>query len=269
MAMRSIAVCIGDNCIDNYLPPIDRKFIGGNALNVAVHLQQGGIPTAYVGFVGDDMEGKIILDGLKSKGIDVSHVQVLTGRTAQSYIRLSSEGDREFVHEDLGEKESFSIDELTLRFILRHRLVHNTWLGGSESYLPQLKETSDLVVSFDYGERCPPEFIEETISYVDIAFFSLPEFRAEEASKLAHHMRTRGPRLVVVTMGKKGSLAYDGEHEYLQHAFPVQVVDTLGAGDAYIGTFLASWLKGESIPEGMERAAKVAAHTCTHLGAWE
>lgn len=269
MALRSIAVCIGDNCIDNYLPPIHRKFIGGNALNVAVHLQQGGIPTAYVGFVGDDVEGKIILDGLSSKGIDVSHVQVLVGRTAQSFIHLSPEGDREFIHEDLGEKESFSIGELTLKFILQHRLAHNTWLGGSEDNLPQFKGSSDLAVSFDYGERCPPEFIEETIGYVDIAFFSLPEYRAEEAPEVAHQMRARGPRLVVVTMGKKGSLAFDGEQEVWQPAFPVQVVDTLGAGDAYIGTFLASWLKGESIPECMEKAAKVAAHTCTHLGAWE
>ncbi len=263
MAMKTKAVCVGDNCIDNC------QFIGGNALNVAVHLQQGGIPTAYVGFVGNDVEGKTILDGLSQKGIDVSHVQIVSGRTAQSYIRLSPEGDREFIHEDLGDKEAFVIDEATLAFILRHSLVHNTWLGGSESYLPQFKESPNLVVSMDYGERCPQEFIAETIRNVDIAFFSLPEPQAEGASELARQMYSCGVRLVVVTMGRKGSLVYDGEQEFFQSAFSVQVVDTLGAGDAYIGTFLAGWLKGEDIPQCMEKAARVAAHTCTHLGAWK
>lgn len=63
MAVR--AVCAGDNCIDRYLPPFNRSFVGGNAVNVAVYLQKHGIPAAYIGVVGDDADGRRTLDALK------------------------------------------------------------------------------------------------------------------------------------------------------------------------------------------------------------
>jgi len=265
--VNSLAACVGDNCVDEYLPPVSRSFIGGNAANVAVFMQRAGVATAYLGAVGDDPAGAWIVYGLRRQGLDVSHVQVHPGPSARSHIRLSASGDREFVHEDLGPKERFALAADDLDFIARHRLVHNTFLGGSEGYLADFKRTPGLLVSMDYGERCPPELIAETIALVDLAFFSLPEERRAEAEDLAAEMRARGPRLVVVTFGKLGSLACDGDY-YTQPAFPVQVVDTLGAGDTYIGVFLAGWLQGLPMQECMRRASREAAQTCTHYGAW-
>ena len=48
----SIALCIGDNCIDRYLPPMDQRFVGGNALNTAVHMKLAGCDVSYLGAVG-------------------------------------------------------------------------------------------------------------------------------------------------------------------------------------------------------------------------
>ena len=100
--MKSSAVCVGDNCIDYYLPPINRDFIGGNALNVAVHMQTCGISTAYVGVVGNDADGQHILSVLAQKGLEISNLNTLPGKTAQTHIRLSPQGDRQFVYEYLG-----------------------------------------------------------------------------------------------------------------------------------------------------------------------
>ena len=49
---------VGDNCIDRYLPPIALATVGGNAVNVAVHLRRLGRRTAYFGAVGEDREGR-------------------------------------------------------------------------------------------------------------------------------------------------------------------------------------------------------------------
>lgn len=265
--MKTTAICVGDNCIDQYLEPVSREFIGGNAVNVAVFLQRGGIPTAYIGAVGNDPVGRRVIKGLRKEGIDISYMQVHPGQTARSLIRIAPSGDREFVHEDLGPKDRFSLTSRDLVFISRHRLVHNTFLGSSEAYLAEFRRSPELLVSFDYGERCPADLLRATIRWVDLAFFSLPEERREEAEGLAAEMHSLGPETVVVTAGSLGSVVFNGQF-YYQAAFPVKVVDTLGAGDTYIGTFLAGFLKGLPFPECMLHASRAAAQTCTHLGAW-
>lgn len=267
MAITTLAVSVGDNCVDHYLPPIERCFVGGNGLNVAVHMQRSGLPSAYIGAVGNDDNGKFILNGLQSLGVDFSHVQVLLGQTSQTDIRLTPEGDRIFVHETIGPVKTLELDQLTKQYIYQHKLVHNTWLGGTVKYLAEFKKAG-LLVSQDYGERYPPEFMDETVGSIDVAFLSLPEEEASQAPGLAREVAARGPQLVVVTLGREGSLAFDGQ-DHQQPANPAQVVDTLGAGDTFIGVFLAHWLKSKPLDQCLLKAAQAAAHTCTHYGAWE
>lgn len=265
----TIAVAVGDNCIDHYLPPNEVDFSGGNAVNVAVHLQRAGCPTAYIGAIGDDENGKKLLLDLSREGVDSTHIKIYPGYlTACTHIRMSDTNERQFVHEDFGPKDAFTLEDSDIAFIQRHRLVHNTWQGGTEKYLQQFKSSADVLVSQDYGERYTSDFVDQTITYVDIAFFSLPEENVSlEIRQLAEQMKRRGPRLVVVTQGSKGSAAFDGG-VYFQPAYPVKVVDTLGAGDAFIGTFLANWLDKKGIPQSMKAAAQVAGETCTHFGGW-
>ena len=204
MAITPSAVCVGDNCVDDYLPPVDRQFIGGNAVNVAVYLRKAGIPAAYVGVVGEDAEGSLTLSKIDGQGVDVSHVRVLPGRTAASQIRLTSSRERQFIHETLGPQPVLQLDEPTLEFICRHSLVHNTMAGGTEAYLPRFQQAGGLVVSMDYGERSDPDFIARTLLYIDLAFFSMPEDQRGAAEQLARSKQSAGPRLVVVTLGRRG-----------------------------------------------------------------
>lgn len=266
--MRSLAVCVGDNCVDHYLPPVNTNYSGGNAVNVAVHLQRSGCQAAYLGAVGDDPDGAQILSDLRREGVDTSRVKVLPTHTACTHIQLTPAGDRQFVYEDLGPKDLFKLDENDLAFIQQHRLAHFTWQGGTEDDLPRIRAAAPgLLLSQDYGERCGPSFIDQTIAHIDIAFFSVPEEDEADILALARQILARGPRLVVITIGRLGSLAYDGV-PHRQAAASIRAVDTLGAGDAYIGVFLAGWLDGRSIPACMQTAAQVAAQTCTHYGGW-
>ncbi|NLG84255.1 MAG: fructoselysine 6-kinase [Firmicutes bacterium] len=266
-AVACKAVAVGDNCIDNYLAPINRRFVGGNAVNVAVALRRHGIATAYVGAVGEDDYGRLILDALRAEDIDVSMVQVLSGVTGYTDVTLK-DGDRIIGHEELGVMRDFKLDERTLDFIVGHRLVHNTLLGQTAPYLRRFKEAG-MCVSFDYSEMRDEAFLSSTLPYVDIAFVSLPGAEWENAMQLATALTTRGPSLAVVTMGAAGSVASDGKNTWYQVALPVaRLVDTLGAGDAFIGTFLAYYLRQEPVHIALREAARYASRTCTHLGAW-
>jgi len=65
------AITIGDNCIDNYLEPINKTFVGGSALNVSIALYRNGITdTSYIGVVGMDKHGDKIITTLQSEGIN-------------------------------------------------------------------------------------------------------------------------------------------------------------------------------------------------------
>jgi fructoselysine 6-kinase len=265
--MTPSAVCVGDNCVDFYLPPINQRYIGGNAVNVAVYLKRAGIPSSYVGVVGDDHDGKLTLKKLLEEGVDVTQVQTVPGRTATTHIQLSNSGERQFVYEYLGPRPAQELDTYDLEFISRHKLVHNTMSGGTGSYLPRFRQIPGLLISMDFGERSHPDFIRRSLPYVDLAFFSMDPDMQNQAEALALEMFSSGRRLVVVTLGTGGSLVCDGKL-YYQPAIAVDVVDTLGAGDAYIGTFLAYWLRDFAVTSCMQLASLQAAETCTHLGGW-
>ena len=83
MALKHTAVCLGDNCIDYYLPPIDRWFVGGNAVNVATYLANHEIETAYIGVVGDDENGQSICEALNTRQIDITYLETLAGKSVE------------------------------------------------------------------------------------------------------------------------------------------------------------------------------------------
>lgn len=263
------AVSMGDNCIDNYLPPIGQRFVGGNALNVAVYLNRGNIRSAYVGAVGDDGNGRFIIHQLRCEGVDVSHTRVLPGITATTDVAIRG-GDRVFVREEFGVVADYVLDEETLDFIAAHALVHVSILGATINHLDQFKNTG-MLISFDYSspDRYNEALLGKTLPLVDFAFFSAPHLRTnDEVTHFARSMHSCGPYVVIVTLGVRGSLAFDGANFYQQPAIKTKVVDTLGAGDAFIGLFLAYQLRGKTIPASLLRAAAGAAKTCSHLGAW-
>ncbi|HEX9012929.1 MAG TPA: PfkB family carbohydrate kinase, partial [Anaerolineaceae bacterium] len=239
MQSGSLAVCLGDSVIDTYQPPLDHGFIGGNAVNTAVAIRRAGFPSAFAGFTGDDPAGQAILQALDRQGVDTSQVRTRPGPTRRAYLRLGQDGQPEFLHHLMSPRTPFAPDNDMLRFARSQALVHLNWLDNPQACLAGLATSPRPLISLDYGEGSYAELAERTLSSVDLAFFSLPEDRAGEAPELARHYRAQGPRLVVFTLAGRGSLAFDGQI-HLQPAEPAEWVDPLGAGDAFIGTFLSA-----------------------------
>ena len=74
--------------------------------------------------------------------------------------------------------------------------------------------------------------------------------------------------MVIVTLGDKGSLCYDGQRFYKYGIVECEVVDTMGAGDSYIAGFLLGILRGKDIEECMRMGAENATITLQYYGAW-
>jgi fructoselysine 6-kinase len=259
---------MGDNCLDRYLAPLDREFVGGNALNVAVGLRDAGHDVAYAGAVGDDDQGMTVLAAARARGIDTTHVATYAGEaTGVTTIRLTADGDRIFESEILGASGSFRPTAAALADLSGRAWVHGAGLwAGVEGFIHLRRGGTRL--SYDFSHVSSPERIAALAPHLDVAFLSAPGLADAEAVEVGRETVAAGAAAAVVTRGRHGSLAVsDGVHH--QAPVPVTVLDTLGAGDAYIAASISALAEGSPLVAALERGAAAAARACTHYGAWQ
>jgi fructoselysine 6-kinase len=257
---------MGDNCLDRYLPPLDREFVGGNALNVAVGLRDHGHDVAYAGAVGSDRAGEAVLAAARGRGIDTAHVHAGPGATGVTTIRLTADGDRVFESEVLGESGTYRPDPATLADLASRAWVHGAGLAGGVEGFTGLRR-GGARLSYDFSHVSSPERMAQLCPHLEVAFLSAPGAEADEAAGLAQRAVAAGAATAVVTRGRHGSLALAGRVHH-QPPVPVPVVDTLGAGDAYIAGCITTLVEGGTFETALRLGAEAAARTCTHYGAW-
>jgi fructoselysine 6-kinase len=256
--------CVGDNCIDRYLGPPARDLPGGNALNVAVHLAHAGIETAYVGVVANDDDGELLLVAGRAAGVDMSLVEVReTGQTGVTVVGHDG-ADRTFVHEDYGVAADVRLDGTTARALRDRAWVHATRVAAPAVGLAALR-AGGTTTSYDLGEDPDGDVVAAIAPHLDVAFASSP---LGDAERLATWLREAGARTAVVTRGAAGALVVDDHGAHEVPADDVDVVDTLGAGDALIGAFIAARLAGADSQAALAAGSAAAARTCTHVGGW-
>jgi sugar/nucleoside kinase (ribokinase family) len=253
--------CVGDNVVDVY-PSLGLMFPGGNALNVAVAAHRAGVEATYLGVLGSDAAGRAVLRSLQEEGVLLEHLRELDGPNAYGTVELVN-GDRRFGVSDIGVSR-FVLNEDDLSFLALNDLVHT---GDTSMIECQVRDIAERVpVSFDFAER-PEDYWSRLVDCVSIATFSATHLSDKDASDFARRVVDIGPRIVLVTLGERGALASDGEGVHFSPS-SVSPVDTLGAGDSLIGTFLAGILRHLGIGEALERGSERAASTCLHYGAF-
>lgn len=256
-------LAIGDHCADLYLEQ-GCFYPGGNAVNVAVHARRAGLQASFAGVLGDDVYGHAHLAALAAEGVDTSHVCLAPGVSAWCEIHLRG-GDRVFGRHEAGVRSLLRPSPALLAFARAHHHVHTTVDGHMEEALADLRAAAGSL-SYDFSTRYHDDLLAMALPHLDYAFFSGARLAASSAPEAARFWRAGGARVVVVTLGAAGSLAWDGATLATQPALPTEVVDTLGAGDAFIGAFLAAHLQGASLAAALGAGAAAAARACTHYG---
>lgn len=256
---------VGDNCIDVY-ESLNQAFPGGNPVNVAVYSARLGVEASYTGVVGDDSYGRILIDGLKRKGVDISHLKVLPGSTAVTHVELVN-GERVLGEYEEGVLSKFKLSAEDIDFLCSHDLVVTGLWGMIENDLYKIKARGVPVV-FDFATKLDDPIVEKAICDVDYAFFSYDEGDTAWIRGYMEKMQAKGPKIVTVTLGEKGSVAYDGSGFVTFGILPCDVKDTMGAGDSYIAGFLKGILCGRDLGECMRMGAENSTVTLQYTGAW-
>jgi fructoselysine 6-kinase len=257
---------IGDGCIDRYLRPVEETHAGGNAANVAAGLALAGHDVLYAGGVGDDAEGRLLVEGLGRTGVDTSLVATLPGvETAVCVVELRRDGERVFLEERLGANGVYAPPPRTLEALSDRAWVHAAGLRGDPAALARLGGPR---ISYDFAQRETPEQIALLSPLLEIAFFSGARLTRDQGIGLARAAMDHGAGAAVVTRGEHGALAIDPAGLIERAAEPVAVVDTLGAGDALIAAVISARLAGAALGQALDDGARAAARACTHRGAW-
>jgi fructoselysine 6-kinase len=259
---------IGDNCVD-YYREMDLRFPGGNALNVAVYSSRfSGVKSNYVGVIGTDNNGDFIKDQITKEGLSTSYLIRKEGETAVTVILLRG-GDRVFESYLEGVQAEVVYPTDLVDLPKSYDLVHFTVWGFGRELVKDLSNGGKPLLSCDFsGQVNDPRT--DIMKHLDYSFFSGSELirKGVDLTKTLRELKEMTPGVVVMTLGSHGSVATDGENYYSEEAAPTEVVDTLGAGDSYIASFLVKRLRGDSIPDSMRAGHRSAAEVCRRLGAW-
>jgi fructoselysine 6-kinase len=252
-------VAVGDNCLDTYLTS-GLLTVGGNALNVAAQWRRNGWTARYFGAVGEDPEGDVVLAELAGVGLSPDDVERRPGDTAVTLLRDES-GDRKFLHESFGVGENYMPAPEHYAVIAGADWVH---LGTNANKDLVRRLVADHVpFSIDVSTT----HLALPLDGVPLLFASGPDEVDKPVEPLLTALRAAGARQVVVTCGRRGSYFDDGKGVVHAPATLVDVVDTCGAGDSFIATFLTALrFEGRGAAEALHTASVAAAQTCTHLG---
>lgn len=262
--MKHRVLGLGDNTIDTY---VDRglQFPGGNAVNVAVQARRLGAETGYLGCLGSDEAGMLLVDALRSEGVDTMHCRVRPGPNARAFIGHDGQ-DRRFLRSERGVRGEWGVFDAEDRaYIASYDLVHSSIYSELGDALPVVRGAAQRL-SYDFSERWTDENLAATLPGVDIAFLSHPSVSEAECRTLLERCIGWGAGMVVATRGAKGAMALAAGRFHEQPASPASVVDTLGAGDGFIAACMLAILDGAGIAAALAAGAEHAAQVCGYQG---
>lgn len=242
---------------------------GGKGANQAVAAGRAGGRVTFLGALGRDAAGQTLLSSLQEVGVDTACVQLVDAPTGAAYISVTPEGENAITVSSGAERpsaprtppgpDSLHSPAAATRNAARdgERLCSGRTRGG-----PVRR-----------AQRRPARPLDEQllrhVSVLVVNEGELQTLAGEEGGTEAQaaRLRARGPQTVVVTLGAQGCLAQTAGSTIRLPAFRVEVTDTTGAGDTFVGV-LAAWLSQGAPLEGALQAATVgAALACTQPGA--
>ncbi|MBN1244467.1 carbohydrate kinase family protein [Candidatus Bathyarchaeota archaeon] len=251
---------------------------GGSAANTVVGLARLGCKVGYIGKVGCDREGDVLVQDFCNEGVNTAGVvRVEQGKSGSVMGFVDKKGARA-LYINSGVNDTITLDEVNARYAAQAQFLHLTSFVGDESFQTQ-KRLLDAVpestkVSFDpgalYARRdsatlepiirktyvLMPNALELTLLTGEIAY-----------SKGADAMIGRGVKIVAVKLGSGGCYVTDGNERHVIEPFKVDVVDTTGAGDAFCAGFLYGLVNGKNLLECGKLGNFVASRCVMKMGA--
>jgi len=246
-----------------------RTAVGGKGANQAAASALQGVPTALVAGLGDDAPGRALLDALAATGVDVTGCKVVAGTTSgQAFITVDATGANTIVVV-AGANAALTADDVSTagaRVVLTQLEIAD---GPVRAALSQARAAG----AFTILNPAPARPLDGAV----LALCDLLVPNEHEAAALTGAADPRdaaaalaasaGGASVIVTCGARGALGFHAGGWFEVPPFPVDVVDTVAAGDAFCGVLAAAIAEGCPLEEAAARASAAGALATTVGGA--
>lgn len=261
----------------------DHEVLGGAPINVAYHLHSLGRQVKIISRVGDDPLGAATQEKLGDLGLPLEGVQVGSEPTGTVNITLGANNEPSFEIVTPAAWDAISHDQALAAvgdepfFLVFGTLAQRH--ATSRTTIRRLREKADFCF-YDVNLRPPfttKELVLESLKAADMVKLNLDElfvvggwttlFADTKQGMARELMDLKDISVVVVTQGKDGAFAVTKDGGFEDKGEPVEVVDTVGAGDAFFAAVIDGYLGKKAWPEILRRANNRGGYVASQAGA--
>jgi len=254
---------------------------GGKGANQAVAARRAGAEVVFLTAVGDDALGRQAIEGYRAEGIDVSQAKIVAGEASGVALIFVGEDGENMIGVAPGANARLTPEDID-------RLPDSLFEPGSvllaslevplETVVRALRRARQAGVTTILNPApCHDDLVRDRATILPLVDVLTPNQQEAlalaapaEGDDAAQALRTQfGARHVVITRGAEGCLVATEQGTLRIPPFPVQVVDTVGAGDAFNGALAVALAEGRSLRDAAVWASAAAALAVTRPGAQE
>jgi len=227
-------------------------FPGGKGANQAVAAARMGGNVSMFGAIGADEPGQMCLSALKQSGVNVDAVVTALSPTSTALVMVEHSGENQIVVAD-GANQHASFDAAQI--------------SSADAVIVQFEIPESVIVEvgkaakgiFCVNAAPVRELSDELASLIDVLIVNEHEFAQLGEPKSG---------LVIVTAGAKEVVAYQNGDIVAKSQPPkVEALDTVGAGDTFVGAFVVAYASGKTVPDALDLACAASALSTLKLGA--
>jgi fructokinase len=278
--MTKTVVAIGEILWDVF--PEGKK-AGGSSMNVALNLHKQGINSQFISAIGDDENGKELLNFLSSNQFPTQFIQSNNLSTSTVEVQLDAQHQATYTIVAPVAWDAIQLTDENIAavknadaFVYCSLTCRNE--NSRNTILSLLKEARLKI--FDINLR-PPFYTIETLKVL-LSAADILKVNEHELLYLKSELALTGNtdeqllkqlskifniNMICLTVGEKGAYVLQENKLYHHKGYKVEVADTVGAGDSFLATFIASYLKGYPIDTVLDRACKVGSFVASQTGA--
>ncbi len=263
-------------------PPEDTKLqgketklqCGGPCATALVAMSKLGVKSAYMGALGDDMYGDHIRGAFDKYGVDRSKVRTVPDvQSFHSVVLINTANSTRTCVWNRGTLTPPVASDVDLAMLKQAKFLH---LDGHQLdcavYAAEKAREFGVTVSLDAGGVYPG--IERLLPFVDVLIpseeFALKITGCDRAEAAASALWDKyHPQTLIITQGSRGGFIWEDGNPVRYPIFPVNAIDSNGAGDTFHGAFVAARVKGMTVAEAAAFASATSALKCTRFGAQE
>ena len=259
--------------VENY-----KEACGGSAANTSVGVARLGCKAGYIGKVGCDKEGDMLIKDFNDEGVNTDGViRAKEGKSGSVLGFVDKKGARA-LYINSGVNDTIELNEINSRYASQTHFLHLTSFVGEQSFQTQKKLldviSNNVKISFDPGALYARKGFSNLEPIIRKAHILMPnaielELLTGEIDyrKGADVIIGKGVKILAVKLGSEGCYITDGREQYLIEPFKVEVVDTTGAGDAFCAGFLYGLVNNKSLFDCGKLGNFVASRCVMKMGA--